>query len=53
MVVGLADLHVDALALSPLPGGQLQPGQLPINLLELSWGQQQGRLVSQPKYPLW
>ena len=44
-------LHVDAPALLPLPGSLLWCRQLPINLLELSWGQQQGRLVSPTHVP--
>ena len=51
-VVGLTDLHEDISALSPLLGSPLWLGQSPINLLELSWGQQQGRLVFQPMYSL-
>ena len=45
-------LHMDVLALSPLLGGPLWLGQLPVNLFELSLDQQQGRLASQPMYLL-
>ena len=40
------DLHVDAPAPLPLCSSLLWPGQLLIGLLELSWGLQQGRLLS-------
>ena len=52
-VAGSMDLLMDALAPLSLHGDPLWAGQSLIDLLELSWDQWQGRLVSQTTYPLW